>query len=141
MLCAKCGKNQAQKYVCRTQEGEKTAFLCPDCYRRLYGGKSPAGGVQECPSCGMTLAEFRKTGLVGCADCYTAFREELLPTVKGVQGKLRHTGKDPVRTLDDEKRELEAELADARKMGDGLMEQRIRYRLSVIYRLLNGGGE
>lgn len=141
MLCTACGKDQAQNYRCRTKEGEKTLLLCPACYRRLYGGKDAPAGAQECPSCGMTLAEFRKTGLLGCADCYTAFREELLPTVKNVQGKLRHTGKDPFRTLDDEKRELEAELTDARRTGDRLLEQRIRYRLSVIQRLLNGGGE
>ena len=123
MLCAQCGKNQAQKYVRRTNEGEKAVYLCPDCYRRLYGGarenetspyRDSAKGVpKECPSCGATLGEFRRTGLLGCADCYSVFREALIPTVQVVQGRISHTGKDPVRALDDEQRELEDELKDA----------------------------
>ncbi len=146
MLCAQCGKNEAQKYIRHTGEGG-TVYLCPDCYRRLYGNAQAAASrdakpsLKECPSCGTTLGEFRKTGLLGCADCYMAFREELLPTVQFIQGRLRHTGKDPVRTLDDERRELEAELRDAQKTGDKFMEQRIRYRLSVILRLISGGEE
>ena len=142
MLCSQCGKNQAQPYVRRTAEGEKTVFLCPDCYRRLYGEARPEANAQRaCPSCGATLAQFRKTGLLGCADCYSVFREELIPTVQFIQGRLRHTGKDPARALDEEQRELQGELIDAQKMGDKFMEQRIRYRLSVIHRLLNGGDE
>ena len=138
MLCSQCGKNQAQPYVRRTQEGEKTVFLCPECYRRLFGAKS---APRACPSCGATLEEFRKTGLLGCAECYSAFREALIPTVQVIQGRLRHTGKDPARALDEEREELESELKDAQAMGDRFMEQRIRYRLSVIERLLNGGDE
>lgn len=151
MLCTQCGKNAAQKYIRRTNEGERTVFLCPDCYRRLYGEAkegfiasyldSADGTVKECPVCGATLEEFRRTGLLGCADCYSAFREALIPTVQVIQGRVRHTGKDPVRALDDEKKELEAELKDAQKAGDRFLEQRIRYRLSVIHRLMNGGEE
>lgn len=149
MLCTMCGKNQANAYTRRTQEGEKQVFLCPDCYSRLYGGKkddfiasylnSAADVRTECPKCGMTLEEFRKTNLLGCADCYSAFREAIIPTVQVMQGRLQHTGKDPYRTLENERRELEAELRDAQKMGDRFMEQRIRYRLSVIHRLTDGG--
>ena len=40
---------------------------------------------KTCPRCGMKLGEFRKTGLLGCAGCYCAFREEILPTVRRVQ--------------------------------------------------------
>lgn len=140
MLCTQCGKNQARTYVLRTAEGERSVSLCPDCYRARYG-REPSDGEKVCPVCGLTLAEFRKTGLLGCAGCYSAFREELIPTVKVVQGRLRHTGKDPVRALADEREELEEELSVAQKMGDRFMEQRIRYRLSVIDRLMSGGEE
>ncbi len=141
MLCTKCGKNQAQAYTLRTQEGEKTVYLCPGCYRRLYGKEDVRPETDDrrvCPSCGATLAEFRKTGLLGCADCYSVFREDLIPTVQFIQGRLRHTGKDPDRALDEERRELEDELRDAQRSGDRFMEQRIRYRLSVIQRLSGG---
>ena len=143
MLCAMCGNDQARVYTRRTESGETKLYLCPDCYRRFMSGKaSDTKNVRRtCPSCGTTLDEFRKTGYLGCADCYSAFREELIPTIRVLQGRLYHTGKDPVRALGDEQAELEEELADAQKTGDKLLEQRIRYRLSVIHRLLSGGDE
>ncbi len=151
MLCSQCGKNQAQPYKRWMQEGERTVYLCPECYRLLYGGEkedfiasyldSAKNVPRACPACGTTLEEFRRTGLLGCADCYSAFREALIPTVQVIQGRVRHTGKDPVRALEDERRELEDELKDAQKRGDKFMEQRIRYRLSVINRFISGGDE
>lgn len=48
-----------------------------------------------CPRCGTTIEEYRRSGLVGCAQCYTVFREELLKSVSHVQGKPHHTGKVP----------------------------------------------
>ncbi len=52
--------------------------------------------LRVCPRCGTTIEEFRRTGLLGCAECYTAFREEVLLTVRRVQGKTRHAGAIPV---------------------------------------------
>lgn len=49
----------------------------------------------RCPRCGMTLEEFRRTGLLGCANCYPYFREELAPVLRRVQGRTVHTGKIP----------------------------------------------
>ncbi len=48
-----------------------------------------------CPRCGTTIEEFRRTGLVGCAECYRAFREEILSAVRRVQGTTRHEGAIP----------------------------------------------
>ena len=48
-----------------------------------------------CPRCGTTIEEFRRTGLLGCAECYSVFREEILSTVLRVQGKTRHEGDIP----------------------------------------------
>ncbi len=50
---------------------------------------------KKCAFCGMTYADFIRTGLFGCAQCYTVFREELLPTLRLIQGKIRHGGKSP----------------------------------------------
>lgn len=142
MLCAMCGKEGAKAYIERTKGGQKSVSLCLDCYRKRYGKDAPARigtGDRACPSCGRTLKEFKKTGLLGCADCYKAFREDLVPIVKFTQGRLRHTGKDPDLTLKGEEEELYEELKVAQERGDGFMEERIRYRLSVIHRLLSGG--
>lgn len=99
MLCNKCGKNPAAEYTVKTEEGDLTLILCSECYRNLTRAeerKSEAEGETiACPACGTTMEEFRRTGLLGCAHCYTVFREELSPAIMQIQGKLRHEGKSP----------------------------------------------
>lgn len=53
------------------------------------------GNRDVCPRCGMTFAEFSRTGLLGCAECYNAFRARILPTVQRLQGSLLHKGEGP----------------------------------------------
>lgn len=51
---------------------------------------------KSCYECGYTLAEFYKTGMLGCPDCYNAFREELISAIKDVQnGAYEHCGDMP----------------------------------------------
>lgn len=50
---------------------------------------------KQCPNCGTTFEDFRKTSLLGCAVCYSVFREELLPAIRRMQGKTRHKGTAP----------------------------------------------
>ena len=105
MLCENCGRRPAQKFTKKVGGRELTVELCPECFRALYPEKESvafaslvgAGGREDaaCPVCGMTFGEFRRTGLLGCAGCYRAFREDVLATVRGIQGKLHHTGKHP----------------------------------------------
>ncbi|HIG45621.1 MAG TPA: hypothetical protein EYQ20_04065 [candidate division Zixibacteria bacterium] len=49
-----------------------------------------------CSQCGMSFSDFNDTGRLGCAGCYTAFRQELIPVFKHVHGYAHHTGKIPV---------------------------------------------
>lgn len=64
----------------------------------------PAADVAEaeskplgaCPSCGMELAQFRNTGLLGCPECYRAFESVLAPLIERAhEGSTHHTGKSP----------------------------------------------
>ena len=103
MLCENCGKRPAQTFIRKTEGHEVAVRLCPECYRALYperdsfSARMNGAGREDtaCPVCGTTLEQFRATGLLGCAKCYDAFREELTSAVRGIQGKLRHTGKRP----------------------------------------------
>ncbi len=104
MLCENCGKRPAQTFVKAVNGKELHVQLCPECFRALYPEKEStafsalAGAMREdtvCPVCGTSFAQFRKSGLLGCAGCYQAFREALSATVRGMQGKLYHTGKRP----------------------------------------------
>ena len=91
MVCTQCGR-PASRYHIAAGGKEYDAVLCPECYAALTAARAEA---RRCPSCGMALEDYRRTGLVGCAECYRFFRRELTPAVKGIQGGTAHTGKTP----------------------------------------------
>ena len=43
----------------------------------------------------MTYETFRKTGLLGCADCYKEFREPLEKLIMSIHANTQHTGRVP----------------------------------------------
>ncbi|MFA6043570.1 MAG: UvrB/UvrC motif-containing protein [Phycisphaerales bacterium] len=56
--------------------------------------------VAACPSCKTTFGEFKQHGLLGCADCYRVFENQLAPLLaRAHQGGDRHRGKAPRRML------------------------------------------
>lgn len=48
-----------------------------------------------CSNCGLTYDEFKKTGKLGCSDCYNQFKTILDPRIKSLQAGIRHMGKVP----------------------------------------------
>jgi protein arginine kinase activator len=54
-----------------------------------------ASDKKACPVCGITFADFRKGGRLGCAYDYVAFEEDLEPLLVNIHGALAHTGKVP----------------------------------------------
>ncbi|MBE3591255.1 MAG: UvrB/UvrC motif-containing protein [Firmicutes bacterium] len=56
-------------------------------------GRAPGGG--RCPACGLPFQEFARTGMLGCAHCYEAFRHELGPAIRRIHGAARHVGHRP----------------------------------------------
>ncbi len=48
-----------------------------------------------CSSCGLTYEEFKKTGRLGCPECYEEFKVVLEPRIKSLQAGVRHVGKMP----------------------------------------------
>jgi protein arginine kinase activator len=50
---------------------------------------------KQCPMCGITFAEFRKGGRLGCPYDYVAFEEDLLPLLVNIHGGTMHAGKVP----------------------------------------------
>jgi protein arginine kinase activator len=48
-----------------------------------------------CSNCGLTYDEFKKSGKLGCADCYVAFKIVLEPRIKSLQAGVKHIGKIP----------------------------------------------
>lgn len=62
-------KNRVDKLVRELTRGEATA-------------PHPAASnmLSQCPVCGFKLEDYRRTGHLGCPDCYTVFARELDPT-------------------------------------------------------------
>lgn len=56
--------------------------------------RAPRAEVQ-CSRCGLGHADFKKTGRLGCSDCYEAFAGVLDGMLKGMHKGIRHTGKMP----------------------------------------------
>ena len=50
---------------------------------------------KTCSFCGTTLSSFKKTGMLGCAQCYETFFKEVGDWVKTVQAGEEHVGKTP----------------------------------------------
>ncbi|MEX1026197.1 MAG: UvrB/UvrC motif-containing protein [Planctomycetota bacterium] len=71
-----------------------------------------------CPTCGMTLAEFRSKGRLGCAACYEAFWQHLEPLLLRVHNATQHQGRVPgadeaVLERDEAIHQLKSRLANA----------------------------
>ncbi|MEI6607244.1 MAG: UvrB/UvrC motif-containing protein [Verrucomicrobiota bacterium] len=56
---------------------------------------SSGGGNKICAACGFTLEDLRRVRRFGCAECYTAFREEISPMLRGMHKGASHVGKVP----------------------------------------------
>ncbi|HXC37103.1 MAG TPA: UvrB/UvrC motif-containing protein [Candidatus Acidoferrales bacterium] len=55
-----------------------------------------AGGVElKCGRCGFTQADFKKSGRLGCPECYKTFSEGLGGLLKTMHKGTRHVGKAP----------------------------------------------
>ena len=54
-------------------------------------------GTNKCPSCGFTQSDFKKTGRLGCSECYTTFVDNLTALLKAMHKGILHVGKVPKR--------------------------------------------
>lgn len=117
MLCEICSKDEATVHYTEIINNETTEMhLCENCAREkgalikpqfpladLLAGLAdfqvPSTGEKgragKCPHCGLTYAGFRKSGRLGCGQCYYTFKDSLAPLLKRVHGSSEHVGKVP----------------------------------------------
>jgi len=127
MKCHRCPK-VATLHITEVIKGEaQELHLCEECaqeYLDNQGNQTAADGggglikaaaglgeaeLEEleklvCPNCKMTFKEFRGQGRLGCAECYVAFREQLIPLLENIHGEAHHCGKFPQRAPDESQR-------------------------------------
>ena len=124
MLCEECGKRPAEVLLTAVVNGQSTTRnLCRECVKKYQAGDLQAvlaavlSAMTDkkqtpeiaCPRCGETYAEFQKTGMLGCAECYTAFRKELTPLITRVQGRTQHAGRRPPVSEEEQARQTRME--------------------------------
>jgi protein arginine kinase activator len=119
MLCDICNKNPATVHLTEIVDSQMNELhLCEECARQksaqmeqqfglsdLLAGladfeKSASKDVDsspalKCPNCGLTYADFKKIGRLGCGECYLAFKRQLGPLLKKIHGSNQHIGKTP----------------------------------------------
>jgi len=108
MICERCNQKEATVHMAQMVNGDyKEIHVCADCaqslgadmstftmsdmFQSLSGLRTDRG--QSCPSCHLSYSEFKRTGMLGCADCYKAFSKELLPMISALHGSTAHVGK------------------------------------------------
>ncbi|MBI4974382.1 MAG: UvrB/UvrC motif-containing protein [Candidatus Omnitrophica bacterium] len=119
MLCDICGAKEATVHLTEIINDQVTKLnLCEECAKEkgtemeehfglsdLLAGLSDMGATIEpeavaavkCPNCGFSYQDFRKTGRLGCSECYEVFKKQLTPLLKRIHGSDRHIGKIPLK--------------------------------------------
>ena len=69
---------------------------------KLHSGAALSPSEVKCDHCGLTFSEFREHSLMGCPECYTAFKVPLAPLLERAhEGATHHVGKIPHRSGSD----------------------------------------
>lgn len=156
MRCQHCKINPATVDYIEEVNGKKFEFhLCSECYSELYGNlnsmltsdlwtglfSASSPRKKSCPICGTTYLDYERTGLLGCTSCYDTFKDELLVSIRKIQGGDTHIGK---KGLGDEyglhyqlknlQEEMEKALRE-RRYGDA---GKLNKKISAIKKSLNG---
>jgi protein arginine kinase activator len=90
-LCEDCAKAKGIN--------DPTSFAMADLMLGLGASQEldPSAGAVEikCVRCGFTQADFKKSGRLGCPECYQTFAEGLSGLLKTMHKGVRHIGKVP----------------------------------------------
>ena len=113
-LCEECAKTKGVN--------DQTGFSLADLLLGLGAAQeldqSVGGAETKCPQCGFTQADFKKSGRLGCSECYVTFSEGLGGLLKSMHKGTRHVGKVPEvlktkRELTDQLNHLQKKLTKA----------------------------
>ena len=119
MQCDICKKAEATVHLTQIVEGKMLKVdLCESCAKEK-GVQEAAGfsladllvglGAAEemkvespgaqCPVCGFTQADFKKTGRLGCSACWETFEAGLASLLKAMHKGDHHVGKVPTKAM------------------------------------------
>lgn len=127
MMCERCNKNNANVHIVKVINGVKNEMnLCEKCAKEQeslsfnfdgnisttfnfqnlitgimdYISESPSSITHSdmvCENCGTSYSDFKKSGILGCSECYKTFSSIVNPMIRRVQKDIEHVGKLPVK--------------------------------------------
>ena len=131
-MCEECAKSKGIN--------DPTSFAMADLMLGLGASQEveQAVGVElKCPRCGFSQADFKKTGRLGCPECYKTFAEGLAGLLKTMHKGTRHLGKAPEalrqsRERADRLKTLQKKLAKAIETEDFELAAQLRDQIKSI---------
>jgi len=115
--CMKCNKPATHKFVkvesgqifdmyfCQEHAAERSPYQKPKVpiseilasllSQEQAAAPTEAEGQLKCRTCGMPYAMYKKTLILGCAECYDSFQELLQPELRKFHGNVHHLGRKP----------------------------------------------
>ncbi len=90
-LCEACSKEKGVQ--------DPTSFALADLLLGIGAAEEIEKGApaKKCSVCGFSQADFKKTGRLGCSECYGTFAEGLGSLLKAMHKGTEHVGKLPER--------------------------------------------
>lgn len=177
ILCQECRRNEANIHIIKNVDGKQSELnLCEQCARKkeeldfsfepqfslhkLFAsmlGQSVRGSREEmtaaamqCPSCGLTFAQFGQIGRLGCSECFSAFEGRLKPLLRRIHGSCIHSGKVPsraqnrvniLREIDQLKEELQVKIQGEEFEEAALLRDRVRAMEGTVQEDLSEKGD
>jgi protein arginine kinase activator len=149
MICNVCQNNEATVHLTQMLEGEiKKIDMCESCAQKqgvdepgmplidLLVGLGPSSSETSeedettpstkrlvCQVCGNSLADFKKTGRLGCSHCYEVFANQMDPMLRSMHKGIKHTGKAPKHFKDDRATRDQLEKLE-KKLQKAIIEER-----------------
>lgn len=88
-LCSGCAAEQGVEVAAALPSAPLADFLA-----QMGKGVGEAGAAQgRCPGCGLTPAQLKQTGRLGCSTCYSHFEPHLRGLLRRLHGGTQHLGK------------------------------------------------
>lgn len=117
--CSVCGARAERRFTEVVGGQRRSMPLCLACARSHEPGPAPLAtpappklkvklhaqligqglppSTLRCSGCGMGVVDLRKTGRLGCPQCYQVFRKQIAPLLERIHGATEHEGRRPVR--------------------------------------------
>jgi protein arginine kinase activator len=119
MDCERCKSSKATVFFTQIVHGQmQKVDLCEACAKEVGATSTNGFSLSEvmmaikaapkvrepaesfaviCPNCGMSEADFKKSGRLGCGQCYTTFQTILHEALRDMHKAMTHHGKVPQR--------------------------------------------